>query len=433
MQAQRRLTTLAAKLEPALILLVRGAAQPANPNARLPLRDASLPAPRTPVVVVWDKAIRDALAGAQPGPLTARVTARVAAPVVTPVKLACTAQGKGTPVDEYGDTWIDGTGTPRWARVTTDYNNGSINVTWADKDTVHRASLFAAPGASTIETRTATALRDDGIIGARYRFTRRSASGKLNPVQVELAWWSPGKPQIRRGTLAAVKPFRVSRFALSGRAQVLDGGILFQGSPSDVLYFVHDDGKSETLASPGIEFEEAWHSGKRWVLADIDDDVIETASSDDGGKTWALHGWAFGPVSTRDGVLETMGGKLVMRVADAIYDVASPVPSDPPAGVALDTSALDARCDGLAIGSTARQEHVVGDSPVVVDLGGATYQTADRVLHDSATGKMCTSVYLLEQGRDKSAYVYPDKGGGFSGWSYRTTDDKTLASPLTCK
>ena len=86
-QAQRRIATLAAKLEPAMVVMVRGAAAQANPNARVPLRDATTPGPKTPILVVWDKAIHDAVAAAKPGPVEATVTAHVAAPEVTPVKL----------------------------------------------------------------------------------------------------------------------------------------------------------------------------------------------------------------------------------------------------------------------------------------------------------------------------------------------------------
>jgi hypothetical protein len=86
-QAQRRILTLAAKLEPAMLVMVRASAQQANPNARVPMRDATAPAPKVPVLSVWDKAIHDAVAAAKPGPMDATVSAHVAAPIVTPVKL----------------------------------------------------------------------------------------------------------------------------------------------------------------------------------------------------------------------------------------------------------------------------------------------------------------------------------------------------------
>jgi Zn-dependent M28 family amino/carboxypeptidase len=82
---------LAAKLEPAMVVVVRATAPPANPNARVPLREApataGAAAPAVPVLSVWDKAIYEAVAAAKPGPMEATVSAHVAAPLVTPVKL----------------------------------------------------------------------------------------------------------------------------------------------------------------------------------------------------------------------------------------------------------------------------------------------------------------------------------------------------------
>ncbi|MEO8369434.1 MAG: M28 family peptidase [Candidatus Solibacter sp.] len=86
-QAQRRIVTLAAKLEPAMVVMVRSTAQPPNPNARVPMRDGTAPGPKVAILVVWDKAIHDAVAAAKPGPVEEAVSAHVAAPVVTPVKL----------------------------------------------------------------------------------------------------------------------------------------------------------------------------------------------------------------------------------------------------------------------------------------------------------------------------------------------------------
>ena len=86
-QAQRLILTLAAKLEPALVAMVRATPQQMNPNARVPLRDTTAPALKAPILNVWDKAIYDAVAAAQPGPMEATVSAHVAAPFVTSVKL----------------------------------------------------------------------------------------------------------------------------------------------------------------------------------------------------------------------------------------------------------------------------------------------------------------------------------------------------------
>ena len=55
----------AAELEAAMVVMVRPAAAPANPNMRPQMRDAALPGPKVPILVVGDKAIADALAAAK--------------------------------------------------------------------------------------------------------------------------------------------------------------------------------------------------------------------------------------------------------------------------------------------------------------------------------------------------------------------------------
>ena len=109
-QAQRRILTLAAKLEPAMVVVVRPTALPANPSARVPLRDATAPAPTAPVLSVWDKAIYDAVAAARPGPMEATVSAHVAAPLVTPVKLRNVAGVLRGSDPQLKDTYIIVTG-----------------------------------------------------------------------------------------------------------------------------------------------------------------------------------------------------------------------------------------------------------------------------------------------------------------------------------
>src|ERR1035437_1644158 len=87
LQAQPRILTRAARREPAMIVMVRAAAQQTNPNARVAMRDATAPTPKVPVLNAWDKAIRDTVAAAKPGPMEATVSAHVAAPIVQAVKL----------------------------------------------------------------------------------------------------------------------------------------------------------------------------------------------------------------------------------------------------------------------------------------------------------------------------------------------------------
>ncbi|MCU1234262.1 MAG: peptidase, partial [Candidatus Solibacter sp.] len=86
-QSQRRLMTVVSAFEPAMLVVVRPTAPPANPNMTSPLRDVALPEPRMPVIAIGDKAIAEALAAAKPGPLDVTVSAHIGAPVLQPVKV----------------------------------------------------------------------------------------------------------------------------------------------------------------------------------------------------------------------------------------------------------------------------------------------------------------------------------------------------------
>jgi hypothetical protein len=361
-------------------------------------------------------------------------TTKPAKPKSTPMDLACKVSGKGKTLATSNDvSWIDGTLPARWAQVSSTFMDASkVTLTWADKDTVHETQLLGPKTSTTMELRTASDERDEGVVAARYQYARRKETGDLNPVQVELAWWTPSKPtQVHRANIT-VKPFRVSRFAFSGRARVVDGGIVFQGGRGDLVHFVHDDGKDETFAAPGIPFSDVARSGNKWVFADTDGLVLETASSEDGGKTWALRGWAFDPKRGDDATVATMNGKPIVRARGALHEIAWPVPSDPPAPTVIDLASREPRCDGAVLSSSERER--IDDDSIHMDLAGTKLAGAERVLHVTQSGKLCTAVLQLEQGRDREAYVYPDTGGGWSGWSYRETDDnKTIVEPLTCK
>ena len=145
-QAQRRFLTLAAKLEPAMVVMVRAAAQPANPNARVPLRDATAPAPKVPVLSVWDKAIHDYVAAAKPGPMEATVSAHVAAPIVTPVKLRNVAGVLRGADPQLKDTYVIVTGHYDHLGVRPNAQGDGI-YNGANDDASGTASVIAVAGA----------------------------------------------------------------------------------------------------------------------------------------------------------------------------------------------------------------------------------------------------------------------------------------------
>ncbi len=79
----RRIPALAAKLQPAAVIVLRAGSQGMSASARL--REVS--AKSVPILAVWDSGIRIALAAAAPGPLDGAVSLHVAAPGAVPVKL----------------------------------------------------------------------------------------------------------------------------------------------------------------------------------------------------------------------------------------------------------------------------------------------------------------------------------------------------------
>jgi hypothetical protein len=82
MALMRRIPAVAARLHPALAIVLRTGAQNAAGGGNSRLREASAAAAATPILVVWDAAVRKALSA--PG---AKVSAHIAAPRITPVKL----------------------------------------------------------------------------------------------------------------------------------------------------------------------------------------------------------------------------------------------------------------------------------------------------------------------------------------------------------
>jgi hypothetical protein len=145
-QAQRRIAALAGKLEPAMVVMVRAAAPPGNPNARAPMRDATLPAPKAPTLNVWDKAIYDAVAAAKPGPMEAAVSAHVAAPLLQAVKLRNVAGILRGTDPQLKDTYIIVTGHYDHLGVRPDIPGDNI-YNGANDDASGTASVIAVAGA----------------------------------------------------------------------------------------------------------------------------------------------------------------------------------------------------------------------------------------------------------------------------------------------
>jgi hypothetical protein len=84
MMGARQLPALTARLQPALVVLLRSGAQAGNTSARM--REVTS-APPVPVLTVWDEGVRTALGAGRPEPVSATVSAHIASPTSTPVKV----------------------------------------------------------------------------------------------------------------------------------------------------------------------------------------------------------------------------------------------------------------------------------------------------------------------------------------------------------
>jgi hypothetical protein len=80
----RHLPALAAKLQPALVVMLRSGGQPVNRSARM---RGTTAAPAVPVLLVWDEEVRTALGAGRPGTVEAMVSAHIPPPTSTPVKV----------------------------------------------------------------------------------------------------------------------------------------------------------------------------------------------------------------------------------------------------------------------------------------------------------------------------------------------------------
>jgi photosystem II stability/assembly factor-like uncharacterized protein len=246
-------------------------------------------------------------------------------PPMTPKDIACKVSGTAQTVSQTPSTeMLDGVGADRWATVKHD-TDAKISIIVGTKNAVRELPLLAAlpkppakAPASPEEMRAGERTLNDGVVAARYRFAPRSGGGGYNPVDVELAWWSAVTGKTMHHTLPKVPAFRVSRYGFSGTPQIVDGGLLFQGVTGDAAYFVHDDGKTETLTLPkNASVHEAEILKKRWLLADTEGAAVQLSSSDDGGKTWKQTGWGL------DNTYGTIGLQLIDNKATLSYGTTS--------------------------------------------------------------------------------------------------------------
>jgi len=379
-------------------------------------------------------------------------------PAAPPQELTCKVSGTASPITSTpGNDMVDGIAADRWASVKHD-TDGKIGIVVGTKNAVRELPLLAAlpkpptkAPANPEELRSGERVLNDGVIAARYRFAPRSATGTYNPVDVELAWWSAVTGRTMHHTLPKVPAFRVSRYGFSGTPQIVDGGLLFQGSTSDPAYFIHDDGKVETMTLPkGAGVGQAERLAKRWILADSSAGMIQISASDDNAKTWNQTAWGLGwgtlGLMSIDNKAQITYGSGNMN--SLLFPVDATLPDDPPTPVVIDDSTVATACDAKAgrhrfssyLSYDGRPVRVKIDNVRGTDKWTTNMTPNYRVAHDTSGGRMCTSAYIFN-GWDRyesiTMFIYPDTNGTWTGWRFRRPDDKKktgmIAEPLTCK
>ena len=378
-----------------------------------------------------------------------------------PVEVSCKVAGAGSPLTSTpGTDMVDGTAADRWASISYG-TNGEVSVIVGTKSAVRELPLLpATPKAAgrgpSKETRAGSRVLDDGVVVSRYAFLPRSATGTYNPVDVELGWWSATTGRVHHHTLPKVNPFRVSRYGFSGMPDIVEGGFVFQGGTTDSAYFVGDNDKVERLALPSQQgSREVERVGKRWLVADSYAGVVRLSASDDDGKSWKDTAWgidAWGSI----GLMRTGNTASVSfgsySQPSLLFPVTATLPDDPPAPVVLSADAIEASCGPSAgrhrfsayLGSDERPVRVRVDNVSGKDKWTTWYSPQRRITHDTPSGRMCASAYVLygsdSHGRYdyQTVFLYPEAKGGYTGWRFRRTADlhakkQYVAEPLACK
>ncbi len=377
-------------------------------------------------------------------------------PAPPTAELACKPSGAATTVSQAPSfDMADNRADVRWAQIKHD-SDGKTSLIVGGKSAVREVALLAAEpkavaakaGSKAVVTeyRSGDRTLADGVVAARYTFQSKSSTGSFNPVDVDLTWFSFSTGKVGHHTLPKLKPFRVSSYGLTGDAQIVTGGLLYQALDQEPAFFVHDDGKVDTIPlPPRASVRNALHVGSRFLLADSESGTLQLAWSDDNGKSWQQKAWTLDESSSSTSLL-LMGGKPTVALSRggsplALFGIDTVVPEEPPTPIVMDVNgSINNTCDSAA-GPLRLSMYVPSDKRFFkarIDNGKKTaslLSASNRATHGLATGKSCTAAYQLS-GDGQTAIVYAD-GTSWSGWRFRHNDDPKkstmLAEPISCK
>jgi hypothetical protein len=163
-------------------------------------------------------------------------------------------------------------------------------------DKVAHFELFKAQVPKDKTSRTTSNASTHGVIVARYSFV--FATGKYNPVDVELAWYRARTNKVSSVKLPALSAFRVGKGGGGAVLSLVDDGAIFLADHGDSpLFHISDAGKVTKLPRPpsGL-YDDAVKVGSRIAFAGE-----QFVLSEDSGKTWKKIRWAAGKLGVLDG------------------------------------------------------------------------------------------------------------------------------------
>jgi hypothetical protein len=388
------------------------------------------------------------------------VPASPAPPVAPSREIACRASGPSSVIPSLpgsGYSLNTGTRLSAWPAGATRW--GLVKGAWhevSDLDPNERVSvLFATtsdlrevqvvpelPASERADTRGALSVKDDGVIVARYK-THDHWQGH-EPMDVEVSWWAVATGRMARGTARQVPPFEVSPYGTSilGTMRLVDGGLWIQPPLQSTAYFLHDDGRAETMhVPPGLSVTSVLRTAKRWVVMEARGADADLWWKDVGNESWTERSWTLGEFKERrdslliyesrpfDAALSILGGRSMLTVSGAWkawgFPIDTAIPDDPPRPVLYDPSTVDSACEAGA-SSRSRSETTLPNQGIQVRIEDANGRvlghlaTWKREVRETPSGGECTSTYVLHgTSPDKlqalDAFLNPERKG-FGGW-----------------
>jgi photosystem II stability/assembly factor-like uncharacterized protein len=369
-------------------------------------------------------------------------------PQAPPLALACTAASATTELEHQpAFDHVNEASDVRWIESLEE--DSKVTVVVGGRTATRRLTLLEAvpkpqPHAES-QKKNALKWSDEGLIAARlsYKNQKDVEWVPTSPVDIELSWFSTRTGRSHHGLVGKQELSRIAAWGrITGDAEIVRGGLLYQATDTSPVFFVHDDGKVESMTSPAhVTLTRAQHGdGGNWMLYGADYlGNAQLSWTADGGKSWHQRVWTLADDVQRPDLFATGGASWVRINASPgalLFPIVQPIADDPPSPTRL-AQGVDAACDPkMAWSPTSPPEPFSGSVKVSLASGKTPLELAAnrRIVHPLPTGAgYCTSGYALV-GSPTTMVVYRD-GAAWSGWSFRPSEkgSRWLAEPMKCK